>query len=49
MHVSHGLAHAQKQMHELLLGEVCVIDQVRIDDVLQVSSSVIWQQNIYGL
>jgi hypothetical protein len=39
-------AHAQEQHHEPPLGELCVVDQVCVDHVLQVAAAVVRQQDV---
>jgi hypothetical protein len=48
----HGLervAHAKHELHELLLRELCVVDEVCVDHVLQVSAAVVRQQDVHCL
>ena len=45
----HGLersTHAEHEEHEAPLGEARVVDQIRIDGVLQVASPVVGQQDV---
>jgi hypothetical protein len=46
MHSLQRFAHSQKQLHQPLLRELGVIDQIRIDHVLQVPSSVVRQKYV---
>lgn len=49
MHLAQRLTYAQKQLHEAFLGEFGVVDQIGVDQVLQVSSAVVRQQNVHRL
>jgi hypothetical protein len=48
----HGLerpAHAQEEHHQSPLRELCVVDQIRIDHVLEVAAAVVWEEDVDGL
>jgi hypothetical protein len=48
VHGLERLAHAEEQHHEPALGELCVVDEVRVDHVLQVAAAVVWQEDVDG-
>jgi hypothetical protein len=48
----HGLerfAHAQEEHHQSPLRELCVVDQIRIDHVLQVAASIVGKEDVHRL
>jgi hypothetical protein len=48
----HGLerfAHTQEEHHQSPLRELCVVDQIRIDHVLEVAATVVWEEDVDGL
>jgi hypothetical protein len=47
----HGLerfAYAEEEHHEPPLGELGVVDEVRVDHVLQIAAPVVGKQDVYG-
>lgn len=46
VHVAQGAADAEEEQHQLLLGEAGVVDEVRVDHVLQVPAAVVGQQHV---
>lgn len=49
VHLAQRLAHTQEELQEALLGELGVVDQVRVDQVLQVAPPVVREQHVDGL
>ena len=49
MHRLHRVGDAKHQNHETLLREAGVVDEIRIDGILQVSALVVGQQHVDGL
>jgi hypothetical protein len=49
VHSLEGLADAEEQGHEAALGELCVVDEVGVDEVLQVTAAVVGQEDVDGL
>lgn len=43
MHCFEGLRHSYHQFHQFLLWKICVVDQIRIDRILEVTSLVVWK------
>lgn len=49
VHSPQRLADAEEQHHEAPLGELVVVDEVRVDHILQVAALVVRQQHVDGL
>jgi hypothetical protein len=49
MHGLERLTHAQEEYHQSSLWKLCVVDQIRIDHVLQVAASVVGEEDVHRL
>ena len=46
MHRLQGIANTEHEFHELPFGETSMVDKIRIDQVLQVASSIVRKEYI---